>query len=193
MSPTRFEATYRVGLGNLNAFFAAWWKQTWFDKANWKRFALYALGIALLHLFAMQTFVRKPVFQETSWNLGLDISMGIAAILLSAVYAFILVFLLAPFITYIVQLAIFAAGPTRRKVTDLKADANGIDKMTGKVESRHKWRDFTRLVETRKAVILFTGRNSATIVPKSAFATPAEAEAFAAFAKAQWAEARSVF
>ena len=42
-------------------------------------------------------------------------------------------------------------------------------------------------------IILFTGRNSATIVPKSAFATPAEAEAFAAFAKAQWAEARSVF
>ena len=141
----------------------------------------------------MQTLAHKPVFQDAASNLGLLIAMGIGAIVLSAVYAFILVFLLSPLVTYLAQLAVFAVGPMRRRTTDLKVDANGIDKITGAVESRHKWSDFIHLAETRKTVILFSGRNSATIIPKSAFASPAEAQALTAFAQAQWTDARSVF
>ena len=192
MSGTVFDVTYRVDLGNLSAFFGAWWKRTWFDKANWKRFGIYTLAIALLHLFALQG-MGHTLFKDEAFKAGWMVVLGVVAVLLSAIYAFILVFLLSPLFTYGAQLLVFAFGRTRKKISSLRADANGIDKTTGQITSRTKWRDFTDVVVTRKAVLLFTTRNSATIVPKSAFSSPAEAEAFAAFAQAQWTDAQSVF
>lgn len=191
--PTTFDVTYRVGFGNLNAFFGAWWKRTWRDRAIWKRFGLYTLGIAVLHLFAIQAYSPKPVFHVPAWDLALAILTGLTVILLSAVYALIIVFLLSPLVTYIAQMLMFAVGPVRRRDSQLKASRGGIDKIVNATESSTKWRDYIHVVETRKTVLLFTHRNSATIVPKSAFASPAEAAAFAAFAKAQWTEAQSVF
>ena len=107
------------------------------------------------------------------------------------VTAFILTFLVGPIFTYLAQLATFILGPMRKRTSVLKASPAGVDKITGDIESQTKWRDFAAVVETKKTILLFTSRNAATIVPKSAFA--AEAEAFAAFAKARWEDAHSTF
>jgi hypothetical protein len=192
MSAQSFDVTYQLSLGNLNAFFGAWWERTWFDKGNWKRFSLYTLAITVLHIFALQG-IAHTIFKNTAFNVGWMAVLAIVAVLLSAVYAFILVFLLSPLVTYVAQLLVFVFGPARKKISIVKANTDGIDKAMDQIVSQMKWRDVVSVVETRKAVLLFINRNSATIVPKSAFASPAEAEAFAAFAKARWQDAHSVF
>jgi hypothetical protein len=130
-------------------------------------------------------------------GLGIDVALAIFGLLFIALTSgfvgFVIVFVVGPPMIYITQALAFALGPLRKRTSHLRADASGIDKTTDNVESRTKWRDFADVVVTRKTVLLFTNRNCAAIVPKSAFASPAEAEAFAAFAKAQWAEAQSVF
>ena len=192
MSNTVFEINYRVGFGNLNAFFGAWWKRTWFDKTSWTRFAIYSLMVEVLMLVSTwPTLTGQAV--DSLFRPGLAIDLGIVELIGALVFAFLLVFLVGPLLTYAAQMAAFAFGPMRKRLTRLHATATGVDKNTGAVESLTRWRDFTRVVETKKTVLLFTHRNSATIVPKSAFASPAEAEAFAAFARAQWEDARSVF
>lgn len=193
MSDPIFEITYRVGFGNLNAFFGAWWKRTWFDGTSWKRFGLYTLGITVLHIVALHSYLAKPIFHVPVWDYIMQIVMGIVAVLISAAYAFILVFLLAPLFTYLAQTIVFAFGPIRKRVSHLKADTAGINKTTDEIASQTKWRDVAGVVVTKTTVLLFTHRNSATLIPKSAFATPAQAEAFAAFAKAYWTEAQLVF
>ena len=192
MSDSTFEVTYRVGMGNLNAFFGAWWKRTWFDKTSWKRLGVYTLGIEALMLIGTWPTLTGQVV-DASFNTELRIVLGVAELIGSLVFALPLVFVVGPVFTYLAQLTVFTFGPARKRASHLTATAQGIDKITGETESQTKWRDFTAVVETKKTVLLFTHRNSATIVPKSAFASPAEAEAFAAFAKAQWDEARSVF
>ncbi len=193
MSDPVFEVNYRVGFGNLNAFFGVWLKRTWFDRANWKRFGLYTLGIAVLHIVALHSYLTKPVFNVPMWDYAMQIVMGVALILISAVYAFIAVFLLGALFTYSAQTMVFAFGPMRKRVSHLKANAAGFEKTANEIASRTNWHDVAGVVVTKTTVVLFANRNSATLIPKSAFASPAEAEAFAAFAKAQWEDARSVF
>ncbi len=193
MSDPVFEVTYRVGIGNLNAFFGAWWKRTRFDKVNWKRLGLYALGIEAMMLFATWPTLTSQIVAASFFDDERRIILGILELTGSLVLALPLVFAVGPALTYAVQLATFTFGPMRRRVSHMRATTAGIDKTTGDIASQTKWRDFTGIVVTRKTVLLFTNRNCAAIVPKSAFASPAEAEAFAAFATAQWAEAQSVF
>ncbi len=193
MSEPVFDVTYRVGMRDLNAFFGVWWKRTRFDKTTVKRFAVYGLAITIMHIIALRSFITQPTFHNLAWDLALMAAMGVAALLLSAIYAFIIAFLLSPLIIYLAQLVIFIIGPARQRTIHLEVDTAGVEKTAGAIESQARWRDFSAVDATKETVLLFTGRNSATIVPKSAFATPAEAEAFAAFAQAQWREARSVF
>jgi len=183
MSDPAFEVTYRVGMANLNAFFGTWLKRTWFDRTSRRRFLLYWAIVTALIGIGLRSFIAD----KHMWQSDLVINLiggalgGIAFLLYSAVITFVLTQALGPPLIYLAQTATFTFGPM------------GVDKTTDETESRTKWRDFTAVVETKRTVLLFTPRDSATIVPKSAFASPSEAEAFAAFAKAQWKEARSVF
>lgn len=196
MSEPVFEVTYRVGLGNLNAFFGAWLKRTWFDRTNRRRYLLYSLGTLGLLLLGIYPFISSSHFWP-SGGLGIDVAFGAFAILFLCLacgfFGFVLVFFVGPFMTYVAQLLVFALGPMRKRTSHMRATTAGIEKKTGETESATKWREFTGVVVTRKTVLLFTNRNCAAIVPKSAFTTVAEAEAFAAFAQKQWADAQSVF
>lgn len=195
MSVAAFEVTYRVGMSNLNAFFGTWLKRTWFDRTSRRRFLLnWAIVTALIGIGLRSFIADKHMWQS---DLGINLIAGalggIAFLLYSAAITFVLTQVLGPPLVYLAQTAAFVFGPTRRRISHLRADAGGIDRRADGVSSQTKWRDFTAVVETKNSVLLFTHRNSATIVPKSAFASPAKAEAFAAFAKAQWNEAHSVF
>ena len=195
MSDPVFDVTYRVGIGNLNAFFDAWQRRTWFDRANIRRYLLYSFGILVLLLFGLRSVVSAPHFWPS--GLGFDVAFAAFGFLFlafaSGFLGFVLVFIIAPLITYVAQLLVFASGPMRKRTSRLRVDSTGISKAAGEADNRIQWRDCIAVVETKKTVLLFTSRNSATIVPKSAFASPAEAEAFAAFAKAQWKDAHSIF
>ena len=191
MNDPVFEVTYRVGFDNLNAFFGAWLKRTWFDKTNWKRFGLYALIVTGLLAASSWSWIAKQYAVGFGPFFAVYIAVDLAVC--GCVTAFILTFLVGPILTYLAQLATFILGPMGKRTTGLKASPAGVDRTTGDIESQTKWRNFTAVVKTKNSVLLFTHRNSATIVPKSAFASPAEAEAFAACAKAQWNEAHSVF
>jgi len=191
MSTQSFDVTYQVSLGNLNAFFAVWWKRSWLDRTSWIRFGIY-------------TTVVIVAFASPFWAFGLGkytvgyapsfiLFMAFFLIVAALVTALAFTFAIAPLLAYVAQLASFALGSMRRHTNQLHATAAGVDKTVGDVETRTQWKGFTRISNTKTTVLLFTSRNSATIIPKSAFASPAEAEAFAAFAKAQWDEARSVF
>lgn len=195
MSEPYFDVTYRVGFGNLNAFFGAWLKRTWFDRTNRRRFLLYWAVIAALIGFGLRSMMTSRDFWRADLmvNLISGVLGGVVFLLYTAVIAFVLTQVLGPPLIYLTQAATFIFGPLRKRTSQLRADAAGIDKTTNGVAGQTKWRDFTDVVVTRKTVLLFTNRNCATIVPKSAFTTPAEAEAFAAFAHAQWTDARSVF
>jgi hypothetical protein len=191
MSETVYEVTYRIALGNLNAFFGAWLKRTWFDRTNWKRLGLHAVAFAIFFFWSIWHYVggKTPIGFSREHLLIL----GSIILIESVISAFAVVFIAYPPLTYVLQLVAFAFGPMRTRTSHLKTTTAGVDKTTGDISSQTKWRDFAGVVVTRRTVLLFTHRNSATIVPKSAFASPAEAEAFAAFAKAQWNEAHSVF
>ncbi len=196
MSEPVFTVTYRVGFDHLNAFFGAWWKRTRFDRISWRRFLLYSLGTLALLLLGMYRTISGSHFWPAG-GLGIDAAFGAFAVIFLGLacgfFGFVLVFIVGPIMTYIAQLLVFALGPMRKRTSHVRATAAGIDKTTGDRESQTPWRDFTAVIETKKTVLLFTNRNCAAIVPKSAFATPVEAEAFAAFAKAQWTDAQSVF
>lgn len=196
MTQTTFDVTYRVGFAGMNAFFGAWQKRTWFDRTNRRRFLLYSGVILALAIFGARSFLSRPTFWPHH-QLGLNLIYGAVFLLTSAIgcalVAFVLIFFLSPLLTYCAQLVSFVFGPMRRRTSRLRATATGIDKTTGSVESRTKWHDVTAVVETKKAILLFTNRNCAAIVPKSAFSSPEDAQAFADFAKAQWDDAQSVF
>ncbi len=195
MNDPAFQVTYRVGMANLNAFFGTWLKRTWFDRTSRRRFLLYWAIVTALIGIGLRSFIAD----KHMWQSDLVINLiggalgGIAFLLYSAVITFVLTQVLGPPLIYLAQTATFAFGPMRKRVSRLRATPVGVDKTTDETESRTKWRDFTAVVETKRTVLLFTSRNSATIVPKSAFASPSEADAFAAFAKARWKEAHSVF
>jgi len=191
-----FDVTYRVGFDNLNAFFGVWLNRTWFDRTSRRRFLLYSLGILGLLLLGMYPILSGSHFWPSD-EIGINAAFGVFATvclcLTCAFFGFVLVFIVGPFMTYGAQLLVFAVGPMPRRISRVRATTAGVDKTTGESSAVTKWRDFTSVVVTRKTVLLFTNRNCAAIIPKSAFASPAEAEAFAAFAKAQWTEAQSIF
>jgi len=192
MSDPVFDVTYRVGIGNLNAFFGAWWKRTQFEGTNLGRLGLYAAFVATFLIWSIWHYVFGGK-ATVGFAAGYLLILGCLIFISSLVAASVVVFIAFPLLTYALQILTFAFGPMRKRTSHVRADPRGVNKTTGGVESHTKWRDFTGVVETKKTVLLFTNRNCAAIVPKSAFASPVEADAFAAFAKAQWNDAQSVF
>ena len=191
MSTQSFDVTYKIRLGNLTAFFAAWWTRSWLDKASWIRFGIYA--VALLVVFASPLWAFGLGKYTVGYAPGFIVFMAFFLVGAALATALVFTFLIAPLLTYAAQLASFALGSKRRQSHHLQATTAAVSKTIDDVETRTQWQGFTRIVNTKTTVLLFTSRNSATIIPKSAFASPAAAEAFATFAKTQWDEARSVF
>ena len=196
MSPTTFDVTYRVGFADMNAFFGAWQKRTWFDRTNRRRFLLFTGVILALTAFSARPFLKQILiwpFQQFWLNALYGAVFLLVSVLWCGCVAFVLTFFLSPLLTYCTQLLTFAFGPMRKRTSRVRTSVAGIDKTTGEVESRTKWHDIVAVVDTKKTVLLFTNRNCAAIIPKSAFASPEDAQAFATFAKAQWDDAQSVF
>jgi hypothetical protein len=62
------------------------------------------------------------------------------------------------------------------------ATSSGIVYRASDITSKMPWRTIKRVADTYKCIFLFTGRNSAVIVPRRAFATDKQAQRFLAFA-----------
>jgi hypothetical protein len=181
---------YRVGLGNYVAFFGAWIKRTLFDKTNRRRLLIYAAGIGVVQAIGVSSIVK---LMQDSYMPELIFWAMIAVVLVvtSFIYAAIFVFVLAPLLQFLWHIGRYLASPKPEQTVALSAD--GVTKHTLDTETTTAWRGVTVFVETRKTVLLFTGRNAAMIIPKSAFASSEDADRFTVAARHHWEDAHSIF
>lgn len=84
---------------------------------------------------------------------------------------------------------IFARNPQLAERTTVTLDDRGAHVQNPAGALDVEWRMFKRIEQTRDSIYLFYGLGLATIVPKRAFRTEADAQAFFAFARESWARA----
>ncbi|HVV16908.1 MAG TPA: YcxB family protein [Polyangia bacterium] len=181
---------YRVGFGNYVAFFGAWLKRSLFDRVSRRRLLVYAgiLGVvqggamSMLALPLLVGGLPGPVF----WAI-----IAITLVVTSFIYAAIFVFILGPLLQFLWHTGRYLFNPKVEQTVSLSTA--GLTKTLVDAETTTTWRTVTALVETRKTLLLFTSRNAAMIIPKSAFASGEEADQFVAAARHHWEDAHSIF
>lgn len=177
---------YKVGFGNYVAFFGSWLKRSLFDRTSHRRFLIYSLVAAALLAFSMWQHATGFITSSLGW-IFVVVSIVITALLCAA----ILVFILGPLLLFIWHTGRYLFNPKVEQAVSLSSA--GITKTSADNETTTEWRAVTAFVETRKTVLLFTGRNAAMIIPKSAFSSPGDADRFTAAARHHWEDAHSIF
>lgn len=171
---------YRIGFGDHNAFVWAWIARNSFTRRSLPRFVMTAGAIVLFSLFyVFQAFAGGNAPHAMVWVITLS------SLLVSIVFAAILVYGVWPLLTWAWQMLSFTAGPARRPAQSVRLTSEGIEKTMDGASHLFAWESFQDLSVKGSTLLLFNGRNSAMIVPRSAFATPADAEAFAVAAAAR--------
>ncbi len=84
---------------------------------------------------------------------------------------------------------IFAQNPHLAERTTVMLDERGAHVQNGADRLDVEWAMFRRIEQTRGSIYLFYGLGLATIVPKRAFRSEADAQAFFAYARAAWSRA----
>ena len=102
-------------------------------------------------------------------------------------------YVLSPVMSYVVQLFSFVFGPMRRRTNSIRVDTGGFHKTANDELNTLEWSHVHEVVATKSSILIFTNRNCAVMVPKSAFATPDAADAFAQSAIRYWTDAKSIF
>ena len=113
----------------------------------------------------------------------------IVFLLMSLIITAFVVYLLSALFVYVAQVTGFVLTRARRPVQSVALSHQAATKHVGEEMSVTEWSAIHLVVATGHTVLLFTGRNSAIIIPKSAFASPEEADQFAASAAHFWTEA----
>lgn len=193
MTATDLSATdYKIGFGTLNAFFWAWVKRNNFSKRKLIVMLILAVLMALVAFLPMLPALVKD-FHDSPFPLLLSgifiLFSGIVFVLMSS----IIMYVLSPIMSYVVQVFSFVFGPMRRRTNSIRIDTAGLHKTSDGQLSEFAWFKVHEVVDTRSSVLIFTNRNCAVMVPKSAFATPEAADIFARSAVEYWTDAKSVF
>lgn len=183
---------YKIGLGNYNAFFGAWLKRGFFTRQRLYLWFAVTVGIIGMGFYQMRghlgtfSFVKHPGLSFEIFLLGVSFVVGSLVYLL---FSALIVYGLSALLTYVSQLIGFLLGSATRRPQTVTITPHAVTKYIGDASSTLAWSNIARVVATRRSVLLFTGRNSAIIVPKRAFDTPEAADAFAASAQHFWTEA----
>lgn len=184
---------YRISFGNQSAFVWAWLRKNWLGKKNRQRFVLYTGIIGLLMLFSI-----APAYGQMFTGLGnyliwsaifMFLTLGIG----SALMAGIMVFILGPLLIFVWQSVSYLFSPALKRRQTVSLSTSGLTKHVGESSSQLEWTQIFDLVETAGTLLLFTNSNCAMIVPKSAFASPDEAERFTKAVQSNYASAKSIF
>ena len=183
---------YRIGFGAQSAFFAAWLKKNGFGKIARRRFLIYTGIVALL--LALGIGANIPGLQSVNVvSAFLYIILFIVSLIIGALFAAIMVFLIGPIVVWAWMAVSYLIGPWPKRTQRLRLTDTQVIKQVGETESGLTWKGVFDVVETRKTLLIFTRPNCALIVPKQAFDTPEASQAFVAYAKARWMDAKSVF
>ena len=180
--------TYRPNLSAYDAFFATWLKRSLFTRQR--------LVVCLVTGLAMAVICMGPILpQIVKGSHGATLFWAstvfcVIALVTGVIMAAIFVYAASPLLTYLLQAAAFMVTANSRPQRTIEISDTGISKSTGDSNS---WSSIHEVVDTRSTVLIFTNRNCAVMIPKSAFATPSEAEMFATSAMTHWQATKSVF
>ncbi len=105
----------------------------------------------------------------------------------------VIIYVISPVLSYVVQLITYIFGPLPRRKNSIRIDYEGLHKTSNGQASDFAWNKVHAVVDTRSSILIFTNRNCAVMIPKSAFATHDAADAFAQKALEYWTDAKSVF
>ena len=193
MSEGSFKVTgYRVGLGSFHAFFGAWLKKKLLSRQRLYITAGIAVAIALAVGWTgrdmFDTLTHTPNLPDITGMAMTGVFMLIA-IAISFLYAAIIVYLLTPLVQYLHFFASFLMGPARRRSYDALFAPEGITKTTAGVDHTTLWTQVEDLVATQGHIVIFTGANSAMMIPKAAFSPVEEAQAALRMAETWWIRA----
>lgn len=181
-------ATYRVDIPTLHAFFFAWFKRN-----NFTRRKLGVMAILTLALFAISVWPMLPgLFPSNASPVERTAGMIIigATLVSGLIFSALVMFVVSPVLSYIVQMAGYAFGPLSRTSRYAEISQAGI--RNNRDAEFQAWTQVHEVIETRKAILIFTNRNCAIMVPKSAFTTPEAANGFATAAQTYWQDSRTV-
>ncbi|MDV6332612.1 YcxB family protein [Asticcacaulis sp. 201] len=183
---------FRIGFGAQSAFFAAWLRKNGFGKTARRRFLAYTGIVTLLMVFGIGANV--PGLQSITYTVVfVYILLFIVSLIIGALFAAIMIFLIGPIVVWVWMAVSYLIGPWPKRTQRLRLTDTRVIKQVGESEYSLTWKEVFDLVETRKTLLIFTQRNCALIVPKLAFDTPEASQAFVAYAKARWMDAKSVF
>jgi hypothetical protein len=193
MSEADLSATdYKIRFGTLNAFFWTWVKRNNFTKR--KLVVMLALAAAFAVVAAMPVApMIMTTLREGTVPILLAAFFGIFAILYFVFMSSFILYVLSPTLSYVVQLFGFVFGPMRRRVNSIRIDAGGFHKTSNGEPNALDWSQVHEVVATKSSILIFTNRNCAVMIPKSAFASRDAADAFAQAAVTYWMDAKSVF
>ncbi|GGZ29980.1 hypothetical protein GCM10011273_15150 [Asticcacaulis endophyticus] len=95
-------------------------------------------------------------------------------------------FVASPLINYLTQLLIFVISPVSRRENQVEITSSKLFKSSGNKDSETDWAKIYDVSETRKTILLFYNKNSAIIIPKSAFDSSDDADVFAKASSKHW-------
>jgi hypothetical protein len=87
----------------------------------------------------------------------------------------------------------FDREPIYHRMHTVHIGADGISLTNAVEQTSIRWEGYVKFGESANVFLLFTSKNSAQIIPKRAFATPADVEEFRAYATARIAPPTSAF
>ena len=193
MSETELSATdYRIGFGTLNAFFWTWVKRNNFSRRKLIVMLILAAAMAVMAVMPVAPLI-VAAFRDRTAPLILSAVFGVFAILWFLFVSSVIMYLLSPALSYIVQVFSFIFGPMRRRINSVRIDPAGVLKTSNGEPNALGWNQVHEVVATKSSVLIFTNRNCAVMIPKSAFASREAADAFAQSAVKYCTDAKSVF
>ncbi len=161
-------APYRIDFASYNAFVGAWLKRTYFTRRNLPRFLLFAV------LIAATSFWNSRGYADTIGMVILALISILGGLALSA----IVTYAIAPALIWLWQAIVYFTAPLPKRLQSARLNESGVEKAVGDERHLTGWNGIHDVVEVKKAILLFTNRNCAMIVPRSAFATPRAATVF---------------
>ncbi|WP_189485759.1 YcxB family protein [Asticcacaulis endophyticus] len=181
--------SYKIKSENLTDFFTVWLKKHYFDKNLWRK-----LWISSAIIIAIMMFVTVPILTTMTSDLNDYPWLGpivifftilitcLACLLMTAAFLFVA----SPLINYLTQLLIFVISPVSRRENQVEITSSKLFKSSGNKDSETDWAKIYDVSETRKTILLFYNKNSAIIIPKSAFDSSDDADVFAKASSKHW-------
>ena len=165
---------YRYNIRNLNDFMIAWIFGNFF---TWQKM----LGAAIVAaIISGITWLGDPSRFKSTTLLG-------TLVLASAFY-----FIALPIVSWFATLLTLGLGKQRMTVRTTDITSAEIVSSALGTQVTMKWSAIHRVHITRNTILIFTNRNCAYIIPKSAFTTPEAADVFATAAQTYWQDSRTV-